>query len=95
MTIEIARLDAPDEVREFTLGRFELYRIGGGEIGRAIYEPGWRSTEHVRPIAGTELVRSPRRTRPQRLAGVKMVDGSEHILRPGASSPSRRDTTAE
>lgn len=24
-------------------------------MGRAIYEPGWRWTEHVRPLAGTEL----------------------------------------
>lgn len=45
----------PDEVREFARGRLEIYRVGGVELGRAIYEPGWRWTEHVRPIAGTEL----------------------------------------
>jgi hypothetical protein len=53
--VEIINLADPIEVRSFPLGRFELFRIGGLEIGRAVYEPGWRWTEHVRPAAGTEL----------------------------------------
>jgi hypothetical protein len=32
----------PDEVREFTKGRFELLHIGGMTIGRATYEAGWK-----------------------------------------------------
>jgi quercetin dioxygenase-like cupin family protein len=54
-TPQIVPIGEPDEVRQFTLGRLEIYRVGGLELGRAVYEPGWRWTEHVRPIAGTEL----------------------------------------
>ncbi len=43
----LKRFEQPDEVREMRLGRFELVRIGGMSIGRAIYRPGWRWSEHV------------------------------------------------
>ena len=43
----LRRFDAPDEVRQFPLGRFELVRVGEVTIGRATYEPGWRWSEHV------------------------------------------------
>ncbi len=47
--------DAPDEVREFPLGRSEIVNIGGGEVGRMTLEPGWSWSEHIKPVAGTEL----------------------------------------
>jgi quercetin dioxygenase-like cupin family protein len=82
--LESVRLGEPDEVREFALGRFELYRIGGREIGRAIYEPGWRWTKHVAPIAGTELCEVDHLGLViSGTAGVKMADASERVLRPG------------
>ena len=43
-----------DEVREFTNGRVELLHIGGSDIGRLVLQPGWRWSEHVKPIAGTD-----------------------------------------
>jgi quercetin dioxygenase-like cupin family protein len=43
----LKRFDAPDEVRTFEKGRFDLVRIGGMTIGRATYEPGWRWSTHV------------------------------------------------
>ena len=51
--------DTPDEVREFPHGRAEIVNIGGGEVGRLILEPGWRWSEHIKPIAGTELCEAP------------------------------------
>ena len=51
----LRHFEAPDEVREFEKGRFEIVKIGGLTIGRATYEPGWRWSEHVRPLAGTEF----------------------------------------
>lgn len=45
--------DNPDETREFEKGKLEIVRIGGMTIGLATYEPGWRWSEHVSPIAGT------------------------------------------
>lgn len=44
---EIKRFDEADEVRTFEKGRFELVRIGGMELGRATYQPGWRWSTHV------------------------------------------------
>lgn len=82
---QIVPTGEPDEVREFVLGRLEIYRVGGLELGRATYEPGWRWTEHVQAIAGTELcevahvglVIAGR-------AAVSMRDGQEFMLSSGA-----------
>ena len=51
----LKRFETPDEVREFEKGRFEIVRLGGLTIGRATYQPGWKWSEHVSPIAGTRL----------------------------------------
>ena len=51
--IDLRAFDAPDEVREFERGRFEVVRIGGMVVGRATYEPGWRWSEHVGPRVGS------------------------------------------
>jgi quercetin dioxygenase-like cupin family protein len=48
----LKRFDAPDEVRTFEKGRFELVRIGGMTIGRATYEPGWKWSTHVGKALG-------------------------------------------
>lgn len=48
----LKRFDTPDEVREMTLGRFEVVRLGGMTIGRATYAPGWRWSTHVGPEVG-------------------------------------------
>jgi quercetin dioxygenase-like cupin family protein len=47
--------DDPDETRVFEKGKFEVVRIGGLTIGRATYEPGWKWSVHVSPLAGTAL----------------------------------------
>ncbi len=52
--VVLKRFEAPDEVREMTLGRFELVTLGGVTIGRATYQPGWRWSEHVGPGVGAE-----------------------------------------
>jgi quercetin dioxygenase-like cupin family protein len=51
----LKRFETPDETRFFEKGRLDIVRIGGMTIGRASYEPGWRWSEHVSPIAGTSL----------------------------------------
>lgn len=51
----LKRFEEPDEVREFPLGKLELVRVGALTIGRATYQPGWRWSVHVAPIAGTPL----------------------------------------
>jgi len=52
LDVILKHFDAPDEVRQFALGRFELVTIGGLTIGRATYEPGWRWSVHVGPSVG-------------------------------------------
>lgn len=50
------RFENPDEVRDFTDGksRMELVDLNGNAVGRGTFEPGWRWSEHVKPIAGTD-----------------------------------------
>lgn len=49
------RFESPDEVREMTLGKFEIVRIGAMTIGRATYQPGWKWSDHVGPRIGAKL----------------------------------------
>jgi quercetin dioxygenase-like cupin family protein len=49
----LKRFESPDETRVFEKGKFEIVNIGGMTIGRATYEPGWKWSVHVSPIAGT------------------------------------------
>ena len=44
----------PDEVREFPNGRVEIVKVGGAEVGRLTLQPGWRWSNDVKPIAGTD-----------------------------------------
>ncbi|WP_426362361.1 cupin domain-containing protein [Streptomyces sp. E-08] len=48
--------DAADETRPFEgdKGRLDLLIGDGGPVGRAVFEPGWRWSQHVKPIAGTD-----------------------------------------
>jgi quercetin dioxygenase-like cupin family protein len=55
LDVILRRFEEPDEVREFEKGRLEIIHIGGMTIGRATYEPGWKWSEHVRPLAGSEF----------------------------------------
>ncbi|HEX5258267.1 MAG TPA: cupin domain-containing protein [Sphingomicrobium sp.] len=52
LSVILRRFDQPDEVRTFEKGRFEIIRLHGLTIGRAIYEPGWRWSEHVGGASG-------------------------------------------
>lgn len=49
-------LDAPEESRPFKdgKGRLDLVNTSGGSVGRGVFEPGWRWSDHVKPIAGTD-----------------------------------------
>ena len=53
-TIAKRRFDAPDEHRTFPLGGSDVVTIGGVTLGLARFEPGWKWSESLKPIAGTE-----------------------------------------
>jgi hypothetical protein len=55
LEVILKSFEAPDEVRLFEKGKFEIVNIGGMTIGRATYQPGWKWSEHVGPLAGTPL----------------------------------------
>lgn len=47
--------DEAKETRPFgSKGQVELVSLGDGIVGRATFMPGWRWSEHVKPIVGTE-----------------------------------------
>lgn len=46
--------DSPDETRTFDKGIFEVLNLGSQTVGRATFEPGWRWSECVKPIVGTD-----------------------------------------
>ncbi|HKQ50889.1 MAG TPA: cupin domain-containing protein [Pyrinomonadaceae bacterium] len=53
LEVILKRFESPDETRVFEKGKLEVVRLGGMTIGRASYEPGWKWSEHVSPVAGT------------------------------------------
>ena len=91
---EHSSFTAPDEVREFPNGRAEILKIGGSEIGRLVFEPGWRWSNDVKPIAGTGSCEAPHFQ--YHVSGrlkIRMDDGNEFEAGPGdvTSLPSGHD----
>jgi quercetin dioxygenase-like cupin family protein len=77
---------SPDEVREFKdgKGKVELVDLNGHMIGRGTFEPGWRWSEHVKPLSGTDSCQVEHIG--YVLEGemtVRMDDGSELHVGPG------------
>ena len=85
--METKDLSRPDETREFPLGKLELITLGGVTFGRATLQPGWKWSESVKPVAGTESCQAPHLQYhiSGRLA-VRMDDGSETVFGPGEVS---------
>lgn len=52
LDVVLKRFGKPDDIRKFEKGRFEIVRLGGVTIGRATYQPGWRSSVDVGPATG-------------------------------------------
>ncbi len=58
--LEVRNHDQADETRPFVeKGRVEILKLAGGTVGRGTFEPGWRWSEHVKPIAGTDTCQTP------------------------------------
>jgi mannose-6-phosphate isomerase-like protein (cupin superfamily) len=52
--IEVKNLGSPDETRTFDHGKLEIVSLSGLTFGKATFEPGWRWSQSVKPIAGTD-----------------------------------------
>ena len=52
--LEVRGFDAPDETRTPDKTRMEVVRVGGTSAARLTLEPGWKWSECIKPIAGTD-----------------------------------------
>lgn len=53
-TLDKKNFDRPDETRPFDKGRVEVVNVADTQIGLAHFEPGWKWSECVKPIAQTD-----------------------------------------
>ncbi|MGQ5229001.1 cupin domain-containing protein [Streptomyces sp. yara] len=82
--LEVKTLDKPDERRDFPRGHLEAVHMTGLDFAVATFEPGWRWSESVGPIAGTEScgIQDNGYVLQGRLH-IRMDDGAESEVGPG------------
>jgi hypothetical protein len=78
--------DSPDEVREPNKTRVEVVRLSDATLGRFKLQPGWRWSECIKPVVGTESCQVPHvgHVVSGRLT-IRMNDGSEKTISEGMS----------
>src|SRR5579871_152670 len=82
--VEKRSFGSADDVREPDKARLEVVNLGGMKAARMTAQPGWRWSESVKPIAGTDSCRA--RHVGAVVSGslrVKHDDGTEVDLGPG------------
>jgi hypothetical protein len=82
---DIHTFDKPDEVRQFSNGHMDIVRTADGEVGRSVFEPGWRWSNDVKPIAGTDSCQI--RHLGYAISGtlhIETEDGESYDLTPGS-----------
>lgn len=83
--MEVKNFSASDGVRRFEKGKIELVTVGGTMVGKATFEPGWKWSTHVKPLAKTEWCEAPHFQ--YLISGtlhVVTADGTETDLKPGS-----------
>jgi hypothetical protein len=82
---ETHNIDKPHETRPFKAhGHMDVITLGDFTLGRGVFEPGWRWSNDVKPIAGTDSCQT--RHTGLCLSGQMTVtfdDGSELEVGPG------------
>ena len=74
----------PDETREFPKGKVQVVTLEGVTYGLATFQPGWKWSTSVKPLAKTKSCMAPHTA--YHMSGrlrVKMDDGSEQEFGPG------------
>jgi uncharacterized cupin superfamily protein len=55
MAAEVKNFESPDETRAFEgKGQAKMVELAGHIVGYGTFEPGWKWSENVKPIAGTD-----------------------------------------
>lgn len=83
-TLQKKSIKEPDEIRNFPNGKIALINIGEATLGIATFEPGWRWSQDVKPIAKTESCQMKHSG--YQISGrlhVKMDDNTEEEFGPG------------
>jgi uncharacterized cupin superfamily protein len=76
--------DSPEETRNVDKGKVEVLNLGGVQVMRATFQPGWKWSECVKPIVGTDSCEVSHLV--YTISGqmvVRMNDGSEVEIGPG------------
>ena len=78
--------DSPDEVREPNKTRVEVVRLLDATLGRFKLQPGWRWSECIKPVVGTDSCQVPHigHVVSGRLT-IRMNDGTQKTLAQGMS----------
>ena len=84
MRLQRRRFTEASEVRRFPHGRVDVVELDDHVVGQMVYEPGWRWSVDVKPVAGTEACQYHHigYTVSGRLR-VQMPDGTELEVGPG------------
>src|SRR5262245_51060284 len=56
--IESKRFEDADETRTPAKTKIDIVRVGGNEVGRFVFQPGWKWSECIKPVVGTESCQS-------------------------------------
>jgi hypothetical protein len=82
--VESRDFESPDETRTPDKTQVDVVRIGTATVGRFAFEPGWRWSDCIKPVAGTEScqARHVGVVDTGRLA-VRHDDGTEVEIAPG------------
>ena|SRR5579872_697207 len=84
MPVHVKNLDTPDDKRSFEHGDLAIVNLPGVTVARAAFRPGWRWSEDVKPIVGTDSCQVAHSG--YLMAGrfgVRMDDGQEYEFGPG------------
>lgn len=54
--VDVRSFDKPDETRQFKgKGYADVLTVGGRNVARSVFEPGWRWSTNIKPLAKTEF----------------------------------------
>jgi hypothetical protein len=92
----------PDETRTPPMTTVEVVRLEGGTMARMTFQPGWRWSQHIKPVVGTDSCQV--RHRGVLVSGtihVVHADGTEgdanagdaYVIEPGQACPGTRGPT--
>lgn len=82
--LEVKSPGKPDEKREFPHGHLEAVHLSGLDFSVATFDPGWRWSRDVAPIAGTESCQFHHNGMVvQGRLHIRMDDGAETEVGPG------------